>query len=170
MSCNCISQLGPQGPQGIPGLPGKLIIIESNTGLSNFSDFYALMPQDNPTTIRAGMSISFPNDGPTNGIITRINSSQFNLPNIGIYEINFQANISEPCQLVIVVNNIEDLSSVVGKATGASQIIGMSFIKTSISNTIISINNPIGENSVNLTPFAGGINLVSAHLIIKQIQ
>ena len=44
-NCNdksCLCELGPQGIQGEPGPDG---------GLSDYADFFALMPPDNSTTV-----------------------------------------------------------------------------------------------------------------------
>ena len=129
-----------------------------------------MMPYDNSSTIAAGSAIEFPNNGPTNNInITRISPSTFNLSAIGIYEIIFNVSITEPGQLIIVINGIEQLYTVVGRATGTSQIIGNSLVSTNIPNSILSINNPLGNSTaLTITPIAGGNNTVSAHLIIKE--
>jgi hypothetical protein len=185
--CKCKCKQGPIGPQGPPGTTGLTGLTgltgppgitgpigpagaTGATGIINFSDFYALMPSDNSATVAIGAAVLFPNNGPTNGIIARINDKEFNLPNIGVYEINFQVSVTEAGQLIIVLNNIENATSVVGRATGTSQIVGMSLIQTFSINSILSINNPISESTaLTITPLAGGTEPVSAHLIIKQI-
>lgn len=193
---HCISVPGPPGPPGLKGDTGiglkgdkgdPGIGLKGDTGdpgiglkgdkgdpgqnaILNYSDFYALMPSDNTSTIAAGTSVSFPQDGPTNNIITRINTTQFNLKNIGIYEIIFQVSISEAGQLIIVLNSVELPYTVVGRATGTSQIVGMCLIDVSLINSVLSIDNPIGNASaLTITPLAGGFKPVSAHLLIKQI-
>jgi len=46
----------------------------------------------------------------------------------------------------------------------------LSLLQTTTINTILTIVNPIGETTaLTLTPFAGGINQVSAHLVITRI-
>lgn len=128
------------------------------------------MPGDNSSTVAAGSSVSFPQNGLTNGIITRINGTQFTLPNIGVYEIMFQVSVTEPGQLVIVLNNIKDLTTVVGRDGRTSKIIGMTLIKTTSINSILSINNPSGNaTALTITPLAGGKSSVSCNLVIKQI-
>ena len=160
--------IGLTGETGTQGLTGPIGSIELKGFV--YADFFALMPDDNSLTIAPGSSVSFPQNGPSNGIISRINGDQFNLPNIGIYEVNFQVSITEPGQLVIVLNSVEDSTSVVGRATGTSQIIGISLIQTFFINSILSINNPVSESSaLTITPVLGGTKPVSAHLIIKQI-
>ena len=72
--------MGPTGPQGIQGVPGPqgLIGVTGPAGamgptgpqgpagqISNFADFYALMPPDHAATIAPGTDVSFPQDGPT---------------------------------------------------------------------------------------------------------
>jgi hypothetical protein len=134
------------------------------------ADFYALMPGDNTATIAAGSPIEFPQNGPTNGGITRLNAAQFILSDIGLYEVNFEVSITEAGQLVVVVGGTELLYTVVGRATGASQIVGLSLIETSLLNSVISINNPLGSlAALTVTPVAGGVDSVSAHLVIKRV-
>lgn len=153
---------GPTGPQGDNGPRGNIV----------GADFYALMPNDNSATIAPGANIEFPNDGPNVGSsISRTGPSTFNLTNIGIYLVQFQISITESGQLCIKLNSIEQPYSVIGRATGTSQIVGINLIITTTINSIISISNPSAESTaLTLTPLAGGSNPVSAHLVILQIM
>jgi hypothetical protein len=154
--------IGLTGIQGLQGIPG---------GLISAADFYALMPGDNSATVAAGTAVSFPQDGPAYGTIVRNNDTQFILPDIGFYEINFQVSVTEAGQLVVVLDGTELLYTVVGRATGASQIVGLCLVKTTLINGILSINNPVGSASpLTITPLAGGTNSVSAHLVIKRVS
>ena len=83
------------------------------------------MPNDNSASIAPGSNIEFPNNGPNTGAITRITASTFNLTNIGTYLVQFQVSIAEPGQLCITLDSIEQQNSVVGRATGTSQIVGL---------------------------------------------
>ena len=139
-----------------------------------FVEFYALMPGDNTATVAPGTSISFPQNGPTTGKIIRSSTtptSQFVLPDIGTYSITWQVSIAEAGQLVLVVNGVEDARTVVGRATGTSQIVGNTLLTTSTLNTTISVNNPSG-NPVALTvsPMAGGTKAVSASMVITRLK
>ena len=128
------------------------------------------MPGDNSATVAAGSPVEFPQDGPSNGNIVRSSSTEFILPDIGIYEIDFEVSITEAGQLVVVLNGTELLYTVVGRATGTSQIIGVSLIQTTETNSILSINNPLGNlTALTITTIAGGTDSVSAHLIIKRV-
>lgn len=142
--------------------------------VETFVEFYALMPSNNTATIAAGSPISFPQDGPTSGTIIRSSvtpTSEFIIPDVGTYSISWQVSIAEAGQLVLMVNGVEDPGTVVGRATGTSQIIGNTLLTTSTVNTRISLNNPTG-NPVALTvsPIAGGTKAVSASIIIKRLQ
>lgn len=138
---------------------------------ATFSEFYALMPPDNTATIAAGTAIAFPRNGPTTGTIVRSNDSEFILPEIGTYLVNWQVSISEAGQLVLRVNGIEDTSTVVGRATGTSQIMGSTIIITTLPNSTLSIVHPVGNSpALTLTPWAGGTHAVSATLNITRIQ
>lgn len=136
-----------------------------------FAEFYAIMPGDNTATIAAGSPIEFPQNGPTNGIITRINASQFNIPAVGIYLVHWQVSIAEAGQLILQLNNTDIASTVVGRATGTSQIVGHTMITTTLPNSILKVVNPSG-NPVALTvnPTAGGTRAVTANLVITRMQ
>lgn len=139
--------------------------------ITTFSEFYALMPGDNTATIAAGSAIEFPQNGLSNGIITRINASQFNIPAVGIYLVDWQVSIAEAGQLILQLNGTDIPTSVVGRATGTSQIIGHTMIMTTSPNSVLQVVNPSG-NPVALTinPTAGGTRAVTANLIITRIQ
>jgi len=136
-----------------------------------FAEFHAIMPPDNAATIAAGAPVNFPQDGPTNGIITRINPNQFTLPVIGTYSVDWQVSVSEPGQLMLQLNGTELASTVVGRAMGTSQIVGHTFIRTTEPNSILSVVNPSGNPAaLTITPIAGGTHSVSATLVITRIQ
>ena len=122
---------GPQGPQGPAG------------GILGYADFYALMPPDNSATVAPGTDVSFPQDGPNSGTtIVRTGASSFNLTEIGTYQVLFQVRVTEAAQLILTLNGADLEYTVVGRATGVSQI----------------------------TPLAGGTRPVSAHLTIMRIM
>ena len=68
--------------------------------------------------------------------------------------------------------NTADLEyTVVGRATGASQIVGISIVMTTTVNSILTVRNPAGNAAaLTITPVAGGTRSVSAHLTIIQIR
>ncbi len=136
-----------------------------------FSEFYALMPGDNTATIAPGTAINFPQNGPTNGIITRSSANQFILPDVGIYQINWQVSVSEAAQLILQLNGTELTNTTVGRATGTSQIVGNTIIITTLPNSILSVVNATGNTpAITITPTAGGTRAVSATLVITRIQ
>lgn len=139
--------------------------------ITTFAEFYALMPGDNTATIAAGSPIQFPQNGLSNGIITRINASQFNIPAVGIYLVDWQVSIAEAGQLILQLNGTDIPTSVVGRATGTNQISGHTMIMTTSPNSILQVVNPSG-NPVALTinPTAGGTRAVTANLVITRIQ
>ncbi|MGD0665107.1 MAG: collagen-like protein [Rhabdochlamydiaceae bacterium] len=165
-----IGPTGPTGPAGPTGATGAT----GSTGVINFADFYALMPGDNAATVAPGTAVSFPNDGPTNAVITRSSPTTFILPAIGTYEVFFQVSITEPGQLVIALNGGELAYTVAGRATGTSQIVGSALITTTSTGMALTVQNPAGNaTALTITPFAGSSTTtvpVSAHVVIKQIQ
>jgi hypothetical protein len=139
-----------------------------------YVDYYALMMSDNPMPISPGSAIEFPHDGPTNGIIKRLSTSQFLLQNVGTYLINWQICTLQPAQLVLALNNgcgvVELLNTVVGTTSTESQIVGSRIINTSVQNTILSVLNPSNSvNPITLSVMTGGTNPVSASINIIQL-
>lgn len=163
---------GATGLQGIPGIAGATGAQGEAGGVLNFADFYALMPPDNAATVAPGTDVSFPQDGPNSGLdISRTGASSFNLAQIGTYQILFQVSINEAGQLVLTLNGAELAYTVVGRATGTSQIIGMAIVETTSINSILTVRNPADNaTALTITPLAGGTEPVSAHLVITQIQ
>ena len=129
------------------------------------------MPPDNASVVAPGTDVSFPQDGPNSGTITRTGPSSFNLPEIGVYQVLFQVSVDEAGQLILTLNG-EDLAyTVAGRATGTSQIIGMALVTTTVTDSILTVRNPAGTAAaLTITPLAGGTRPVSAHLVIVQIQ
>ena len=150
----------PQGPVG----PTTLV--------NNYADFYALMPPDNPATVAPGSDVSFPSDGSTFGTsITRLSASTFNLADIGTYQVHFQVPVTEAGQLELTLNDVAIQDTVIGRATGTSDISGTFIIETTSVNSVLTVRNPADNASaLTITPNAGGIDAVSAHLVIMQLQ
>jgi len=130
------------------------------------------MPPDNAATVAPGTDVSFPQDGPTSATsIARTGSSTFNLAAIGTYQIMFQVSVTEAGQLILTLNGADLAYTVVGRATGTSELAGMSLVTTSVINSILTVRNPAGNSTaLTITPLAGGTRPVSAHLVITQIQ
>ncbi|MDF2547335.1 MAG: hypothetical protein K0R93_2233, partial [Anaerosolibacter sp.] len=154
---------GPAGPTGATGPAG---------GVLNFADFFALMPSDNAATVAPGTDVSFPQDGPTSGAaIARTGPSTFNLAEIGTYQVLFQVSVSEAGQLILTLNGADLAYTVVGRATGTSQIVGLALVTTTVIDSILTVRNPAGNaTALTITPLAGGTRPVSAHLVIMQIE
>jgi len=143
------------------------------TGVLAFADFYAIMPSDNTTSVAPGAAVAFPNTGPTSGgsDITNTSSTTFQLSAIGTYMVSWQVSVTEPGQLALKLNDTENLTTVVGRATGTSQIAGNRLITTVAPNSILRVVNPTGNSTaLTITPLAGGTSPVSASLVITRIQ
>jgi len=155
---------GPAGPIGLTGPAG---------GVLDFADFFALMPPDNAATVAAGTDVSFPEDGPASGsgLIARASPSSINLSAIGVYQVLFQVSVSEAGQLILTLNGADLAYTVVGRATGTSQIVGMALVQTTTVDSLLTVRNPAGNpTALTITPLAGGTRPVSAHLVITRIQ
>ncbi|WP_087974127.1 collagen-like triple helix repeat-containing protein [Oceanobacillus rekensis] len=163
---------GPAGPQGEPGPAGPQGIQGPAGGVLAFADFFALMPPDNADTVAPGTDVDFPQDGPNSGTgIARTGPSSFNLTDIGFYQVLFQVSVTEAGQLILTLNGADLAYTVVGRATGTSQIVEMAIIETTSVNSILTVRNPAGNSTaLTITPLAGGTRPVSAHLVITRLQ
>ena len=84
---------------------------------------------------------------------------------------NFPNYYVKNAKLIFTLNGADLDYTVVGRATGTSDIIEMSIISTSSVNSILTVRNPAGNSTaLTITPLAGGTRPVSAHLLITQIQ
>jgi hypothetical protein len=129
------------------------------------------MPGDNAVTVQPGTAVQFPQNGPAvgNGSLTRTNGSTFLLSNIGTYNVSFVVSVSEAGQLELALNGVALPYTVAGRATGTSEIVGESLVTTTTVNTLLTVENPAGENTaLSITPLAGGTDPVSATLEIQQ--
>jgi hypothetical protein len=185
-----IGAVGPQGPTGATGAQGPkgATGAKGSTGatgpagpagptggLLDFADFYALMPSDNSSTVAVGADVSFPENGPAfaSTKITRIpsSSSSFSLGNVGVYQVLFQVSVNEAGQLGLTLNGTELAYTVVGRATGTSQLVGMALVQTTAADSTLTVRNPsTNSTALTITPHAGGASPVAAHLVITEIQ
>ncbi|ARJ25267.1 hypothetical protein B7492_29600 (plasmid) [Bacillus mycoides] len=169
-------EIGPTGATGLTGDIGPTGATGSTGGVLDFADFYALMPPDNAATVAVGGDVDFPRDGPFSGAgIARTGADTFNLSAIGSYQVLFQVSVTEAGQLVLTLNSgagaVELAYTVVGRATGTSQIVGMALVQTSVINSILTVRNPASESTaLTITPLAGGTESVSAHLVITRLR
>jgi hypothetical protein len=128
------------------------------------------MPPDNAATVATLLPILFPQDGPSSsGGITRTSASAFNLASIGVYEVTFQASTTEAGQLMLTLNGSALQYTAVGRATGTSQIVGTVLVETTSINSVLRVTNA-SAGVLTLTPFAGGPQPVSAHLVVLRLR
>jgi hypothetical protein len=140
-------------------------------GARPFSLFFAIMgatATDNPGTIMANAPVLFPRPGPTNGAATATGPGTFLLPVTGTYKVAWQVSVTEAGQLQIALNGVGLPNTVVGRATGTSQLVGETLI-TATAGDVLSIINPAGNTpALTITRSAGqaGGTPVSATLAI----
>jgi hypothetical protein len=131
------------------------------------------MPSDNAATVAPATDVSFPQNGPASATtkITRVDNTMFTLGNIGTYQVMFQVSVSEAGQLELTLNGSELAYTVVGRATGTSQLVEMALVQTTAVDSTLTVRNPAGNSTaLTITPVAGGTSPVSAHLVITEIQ
>jgi hypothetical protein len=129
------------------------------------------MPPDNAATVAVGADVEFPQNGTiANTNIGRVGPSSFSLEIAGSYLVLFQVSITKPGQLVLTLNGAELPYTVVGRATGTSQIVGTAIVTTDTDGAVLTVRNPASNAAaLTVTPLAGGTLPVSAHLVIVQL-
>jgi hypothetical protein len=126
-------------------------------------------PTDYPAPIAVGASVPFPRDGPALGI-TRVDTSNFILPNIGTYEISFNLLTSEPGQLQLLLNGTALPETTSTNQIGGSGISGTFFITTNTINSVIAIINTLGSgHALTVIPASSG-PANAQRITIKQIN
>lgn len=131
------------------------------------------MPPNNASTVVAGADVNFPQDGPDSGtgLIARTGLSSFNLANVGTYQVSFEVSVNEPGQLILTLNGSDLAYTVVGRATGTSQISETVLVQTTIPDPVLTVRNPAGNSTaLTITPLAGGARPVSAQLVIERVN
>jgi hypothetical protein len=159
--------VGPAGAAGTNGTNGT----DGTDAVSEFAEFFALMPPDNSATVAPGTDVAFPQDGPTSSSIVRLTNNTFNLPATGTYRVSFSVSVNEAGQLILTLNGADLTYTVVGRATGTSQITGEALVTTTADNSVLTVRNPAGNSTaLTVTPLAGGTRPVGATLIIEQLR
>lgn len=103
-------------------------------------------------------------------MIARLTSSTFQMGAIGTYRVSFEVPVTEPGQLELTLNGAALPYTVVGRATGTSEIVGDSLVNVASVNSIIEVVNPSEESTaLTITPLAGGTLPASASLVIQKL-
>jgi len=154
---------------------------KSATASAQFAMFFGLTsgtgnggPTDYPATVAPSGRVPFPQDGAVAGSIVRVDASSFTLPNIGVYEINFSVQTTEPGQLQLQLNGVvldNTTAANMNPISGGHPIAGHFFITTTSVNSILAIVNPAGNaTALTITPADGANTHANCQsLTIKQI-
>jgi len=153
---------------------GTTYVCNGAPAVTAYGYFFAQMPADNAATVAPGGSVEFPQDGPLDGI-TRATASAFTLPAVGVYEVSWQVSVNEAGQLVLALDSgagfVDVANTLVGRATGTTQLVGHALVKTTAASSKVTLRNPAGNPSaLTITPLAGGAATVTAGLVIKRIS
>jgi hypothetical protein len=128
------------------------------------------MPCDNAAPVATGADVAFPQDGPTDGTIARASDTQFILGAAGVYKVDFVVGVTKAGQLILTLDGVDLPYTVVGRATGTSQIVGTALVETATVGAVLTVRNPEGTaTALTITPLAGGTRPVSAHLVITRL-
>jgi hypothetical protein len=132
------------------------------------------MPPDNAATVGVGIPVQFPENGPAAGGIVRLSATEFVLPSVGTYSVDFSVSVDEAGQLVLALDSgggmVELPYTVYGRATGTSQIVGDALVTTTAPGSRVEVRNPAGNSTaLTITPIAGGTHPAAASIVIQQL-
>jgi hypothetical protein len=151
-----------------------------------FANFYGLTagtgnggPTDYAATVAVKTSagtgrVPFPRNGATTGGAVNIDGSSFRLPNIGIYEVTFDVQTTEPGQLELELNGADLPATATGNQnpTSGGHLFSATFIITTVViNSVLAVINPEGNSpALTIVPASGSSTHANAqNLIIRQI-
>lgn len=163
---------GAQGPTGPTGAVGPTGPAGAAGTVLAFGEFYALSPSDDYLPIFPGDAVDFPETGPSDGSSTILESvpGTFILESPGTYEVSFQVPVDEAGQLELTLNGIPLPYTVVGRATGTTQITEMTLVTTSSASQLQVINPSTDSTTLTVSLDAGGSDAVSASIIIERLR
>ena len=163
---------GPTGADGATGAAGATGATGATgpIGPAQFAEFFALAPPDNAAPVSIGGAVDFPQDGPEDGNIARLSQDAFVLPDIGVYRVSFVVPVSEAGQLQLTLDGTPLAYTLVGRATGTSQISGDALVQTTTANAVIQVVNFTSSSALTITPLAGGTAPVASTLIVEQLR
>jgi len=182
------NQTGPQGPQGVPGPAGPVgpqgpqgqegetgatgATGAPGTGIEPVFGYFYLQNVNDITIVGAGEAVPFRTTGPSSGLL-RVSETDFVLPDIGVYEVTWQVSVNEPGELLLRLNGFELPSTLVGRNTGSTQIVGNVLIETVVPTSNLSVGNPT-HSAVELTlsrSAAGSFQSpLTSSLVIKRLR
>lgn len=145
----CSSCWGFAGPRG----SSSKKCCQPRRRLATYGNFYALMSSDttsypdNMNPVAQYSAVEFPRTNITLGIIN--NTTEFELPVPGVYEVTWQVPVDQEGQLELWLDQGSGTTglayTVVGRRTGNTQIVGNTLVKTTNTNSQVSIRNPNTE-------------------------
>jgi hypothetical protein len=130
------------------------------------------MPPDD-LFVTSGADVGFPQDGPSTASadMFRSSASAFVLTRPGIYRVSVQVSVQEAGQLVLTLDGTELPYTVVGRATGTSQIVMDVLVEATGTGSVLTVRNPAANgNNLTITPLAGGTQPSSATLLIERLD
>jgi hypothetical protein len=155
---------GSTGPTGATGATGPVRTPE-------YAYIYDLSPSDLTATVPVGGDVPFSiaNNTKTAGI-TYTADGKITIATAGVYRIEFMASVDNAGQLELTQNGAELASTVYGRATGTTQIIGQAIL-TVAQHDVITLRNPTGNTTaLTFSSAAGGSHpSVSASIVIEQL-
>jgi hypothetical protein len=103
--------------------------------LDHARDRYA-WPPDNSSTVAVGAAVNFSQDGPfTSPVIAGTGAGTFDLADIGVYRVTFQVSRVESGQWMLSLDGTDLAYTVVGRATGTSQITATALVTTTTAHS-----------------------------------
>ena len=152
--------MGLQGPVGATGPRG------ASGGLLSYGDFYSPAPGLDDVTIPAGGDIPFPRNGViANTDIGRVSSTEILLSVPGVYFVTFRVNVATSGQALLTLNGVPQSATAAGTGQNDSVLFGTALLNVTASGTLLTLRNPVENNSAVVLSSAPGGTLPVANCL-----
>lgn len=187
--------VGPTGPAGglVPSEFAAFFGMPAGPGNVGTDDYPATIAiSAAPPSVAAGSAINFPRaSAPAVGGIAindpgvaQTDNTEFILPSVGTYRVQWQVSIDEPGQLALFINTAptpggggtftqvtaaSGTPGNTGRATGTSLITGDVVFVNSVAGSVIQIRNYSSAAALTVTPIPGGTQAQAVSLFITRL-
>ena len=158
--------IGPQGPMGEPGPAGATGPRGASGGLLSYGEFYSPEPGLDGVTIPAGGDIPFPRNGViANTDIGRVSSTEILLSVPGVYFVTFRVNVATSGQALLTLNGVPQSATAAGTGQNDSVLFGTALLNVTASGTLLTLRNPVENNSALVLSSSPGGTLPVANCL-----
>ncbi len=126
--------------------------------------------EEETVNLSPGEDYPLPDNGPTEGGISRIDETSFNLAETGSYLVMFHVTTIQTPKLGLTLNGEILDYTIAGRPSGGSEIVGMTVVTTTQENAVLTLRYPEGENGGEAVTADNPTLNTTSHLVIVRIN